>query len=76
MYFDADFASNHSNQCLYQNKNPTILPCQIGNTFFIKHISQVGCGHRIFFVGMAIFPIFLILEEHILSCWWKIRNQG
>ena len=32
-----------------KKKNPTFLPCQVGNTFFIKHISKVGCGHRFFF---------------------------
>ena len=36
--------------------------------FFIKHISKVGCGHRFFFLGMAIFPHFLILEEQIYIC--------
>ena len=41
---------------------------------FIKLISQVGCGHIIFFVGMDIFPIFLILEEQI-SVEFLVENQ-
>ena len=41
---------------------------------FIKLISEVGCGHIIFFVGMAIFPIFLILEEQI-SVEFLVENQ-
>ena len=38
---------------------------RLGILFFIKHISKVGCGHRFIFFGMAIFPIFFILEEQI-----------
>ena len=47
---------------------------RLGILFFIKHISKVGCGHRFFFFGMAIFPIFLILEEQI-SVESLVENQ-
>ena len=46
------------------SKNPTFLPCQAWNTLF----SQT------FFVGMAIFYIFLILEEQI-SVESLLKNQ-
>ena len=63
------------NQCLYQNENPTFLPCQVGNTFLSNIFLRFsGCGHRIFFVGMAIFHIFLILEEQI-SVEVLVENQ-
>ena len=45
-------------------KNPTFLPCQVGNTLFSQK----------FFVGMAIFHIFLILEEQI-SVESLVKNQ-
>ena len=45
-------------------KNPTFLPCQVWNTL----LSQK------FFVGMAIFHIFLILEEQI-SVESLVKNQ-
>ena len=64
-------AFNILNQCLYQNENPTFLPCQVGNTFLSNIFLRFsGCGHRIFFVGMAIFHIFLILEIESL-----VENQ-
>ena len=63
------------NQCLYQNENPTFLPCQVGNTFLSNIFLRFsGCGHRICFVGMAIFHIFLILEEQI-SVELLVENQ-
>ena len=68
-------AFNILNQCLYQNENPTFLPCQVGNTFLSNIFLRFsGCGHRIFFVGMAIFHIFLILEEQI-SVELLVENQ-
>ena len=45
-------------------KNPTFLPCQVENTLFSQK----------FFVGMAIFHIFLILEEQI-SFESLVKNQ-
>ena len=68
-------AFNILNQCLYQNENPTFLPCQVGNTFLSNIILRFsGFGHRIVFVGMAIFHIFLILEEQI-SVELLVENQ-
>ena len=68
-------ALNILNQCLYQNENPTFLPCQVGNTFLSNIFLRFsGCGYRIFFVGMAIFHIFLILEEQI-SVELLVENQ-
>ena len=46
-------------------KNPTFLPCQVGNIFLFS---------QNFFVGMAIFHIFLILEEQI-SVESLVKNQ-
>ena len=48
-------------------KNPTFLPCQVGNTLFSQNFFVV-------FVGMAIFHIFLILEERI-SVESLVKNQ-
>ena len=69
MYFDADFTLN---QCLYQNKNPTFLPCQVGNTFLSNIFLRLVVVTDFFF-GMAIFPI-LILEEQ-MSVESLVENQ-
>ena len=70
-------AFNILNQCLYQNENPTFLPCQVWNTFlsniFLRFRSVVVVT-EFFFVGMAIFHIFLILEEQI-SVESLVENQ-
>ena len=71
MYFDADFTRN---QYLYQNENPTFLPCQVGNTFLSNIFLRLVVVTEFFFVGMAIFHIFLILEEQI-SVESLVENQ-
>ena len=58
-YFDADLLEINA-----FIKNPTFLPCQVGNTLFSQK----------FFVGMAIFHMFLILEEQI-SVVSLVKNQ-
>ena len=49
-------AFNSLNQCLYQNENPTFLPCQVGNTFLSNIFLRFsGCGHRIFLLAWPFF---------------------
>ena len=55
MHFDADFTC--SNRCLYQNKNPTFLPCQVGKTFL----------SNIFFRLVVVTEIFLLAWPFFLS---------
>ena len=53
-------AFNILNQCLYQNENPTFLPCQVGNTFLSNIFLRFsGCGHRFFFCWHGHFSYLL-----------------
>ena len=53
-------AFNILNKCLYQNENPTFLPCQVGNTFLSNIFLRFsGCGHRIFFCWHGHFSYLL-----------------